>query len=86
MEANKTINYYGTDSISQEKLLALIDEAVASLVRLDLNESVQTTKFVQIVFEVPEVAALLIQLSRLPVFDTEYARSLQHDLDLLALT
>ena len=86
MEANKTINYYGTDSISQEKLLALVDEAVASLVRLDLNESVQTTKFVQIVFEVPEVAALLIQLSRLPVFDTEYARSLQHDLDLLALT
>ena len=86
MEANKTIHYYGTDSINKEKLLSLINEAVASLVRLDLNESVSTSQFVQTVLEVPEVAALLIQLSRLPVFDTDYARSLQHDLDLLALT
>ena len=54
--------------------------------RLDLKDFVQTNQFVQIVFEVPEVAGLLIQLSRLPVFDTEYALSLQHDLDLLALT
>ena len=86
MESNKTINYYGTDSISKEKLLSLIDEAVASLERIDLNESVTTSQFVQSVLEVSEVASLLIQLSRLPVFDTEYARSLQHDLDLLALT
>ena len=35
-------------SITAEKLLALIDEAVAYLVRLDLNDFVQTNQFVQI--------------------------------------
>ena len=86
MEANKTINYYGTEKISKEKLLNLIDSAVESLEALDINEAVDTTTFVKNVFELTEVAELLIYLSRLPVFETEYALSLQHDLDLLAIT
>ena len=86
MESNKAINYYGTDKINQERLLHLIEAAVASIKTLDINEAIETTNFAKAVFELSDVADLLIQLSRLPVFETEHALSLQHDLDLLALT
>ena len=86
MEANRTIKYYGTYKVCKEKLLDLIENAVAQLEKLDINEEAATVNFVTAVFEIPEVADLLIYLSRLPVFETEYALSLQHDLDLLALT
>ena len=86
MAANKAINYYGTDQVNQEKLLSLIEAAVKVIKTLDINEAVDTTNFVKTVFELSEVAGLLIHLSRLPVFETDYALSLQHDLDLLALT
>ena len=86
MDTNKAINYYGTDNINKEKLINLIQSAVSALVGLDLNEAIDGVNFARAVLELPEVAELLIHLSRLPVFDTEYGVSLQHDLDLLALT
>ena len=86
MEANRTIKYYGTYKVCKDKLLDLIEAAVASLEKYNFDEEASSVNFVTAVFEIPEVAKLLIYLSRLPVFETEYALSLQHDLDLLALT
>ena len=86
MDANKAIDYYGTDKINKEKLLNLIEAAVSSLKTLDINENASSLVFAKAVFELEDVANLLVHLSRLPVFEPEYALSLQHDLDLLALT
>ena len=86
MEANRTIKYYGTYKVCKDKLLDLIEAAVASLEKYNFDQEASSVNFVTAVFEIGKVAELLIYLSRLPVFETEYALSLQHDLDLLALT
>lgn len=82
----KAINFYGMDELEKEKILAIIKEAVDALEQLKINEDESSLVFVRSVFGLPAVCSFLIALSRLPVFETEFALALQHDLDLLALT
>jgi len=86
MGDNKAINYYGTEDISKEKLLAVIEAAVNSLDDAVFSDDVSPLEFVKIIFGMSEVSHMLIYLSRLPVFETEFALALSHDLELLALT
>ena len=72
MDANKAIDYYGTDKINKEKLLNLIEAAVSSLKTLDINENASSLVFAKAVFELEDVANLLVHLSRLPVFEPEF--------------
>ena len=82
----KAINYYGTDEISKEKLQALIEAAVNSLDEVNISADLSPLDFVKMIFGVSDVSRMLIYLSRLPVFETEFAFALSHDLELLALT
>lgn len=41
--------------------------------------------FAKQIFDAESVADMLILLSRLPVFDKDFANTLSHDLDLLAI-
>ena len=86
MGDNKAINYYGTEDISKDKLLAVIEAAVNSLDDAVFSEDVSPLEFVKIIFGISDVSHMLIYLSRLPVFETEFALALSHDLELLALT
>ena len=80
-----TIEYYGLDSLNNDKLQALILNAVNELKEKKLSQNVSSDEFVREVFDGKSLADLLVCLSRLPVFDKEFANSFNHDLDILAI-
>lgn len=61
-----------------------MDTALAKLNSQDLKSSANSEEFVQKMFDNDEVSDMLIHLSRLPVFDKEFAEALKENLDLLA--
>ena len=78
MEANRRIKYYGTYQVCKDRLMILIENAMATVDKLNMFE--------EHIYDIPEVDELLTYLSSLPVFETDYSLSLQHDLDLRALS
>lgn len=81
----KSINYYKMEQVDAAKIKDSFNEAVASIEALKIADDVKSDDFVRQVFEQDAVASLLILLSRLPVFDKDFANALSHDLELLAL-
>ena len=61
-----------------------MQSAVGSLRKQDINNSKNPHEFVKTLFDNDDVCAMLIYLSRLPVFSKEFAEALKHNLDLLA--
>lgn len=83
--STKTFNYYGMEKIDATKIHACFKSAVDALAAQDVPAGTKPENFVKAIFGSEPVADLLIFLSRLPVFDKEFALALSHDLGLLAL-
>jgi len=64
--------------------MAKMDKALAYLSSQDLKSASNPEEFVQKMFDHDDVSDMLIHLSRLPVFDKEFAEALKENLDLLA--
>ena len=64
----------------------MIEAAVNSLDEVVIGDGLSPLDFVKLIFGISDVSTMLIYLSRLPVFETEFALALSHDLELLALT
>lgn len=79
------INYYGMDKVDAPKLNATFQTAVDELANLQIDANSSPQDFVKKVFDSDSVSDMLIALSRLPVFDKDFANTLSHDLDLLAI-
>ena len=82
--ATKQIKYYAMDNIDKENILGKMTTALKSLQSQDLPAAESCEVFVQKMFDNEEVSDLLIHLSRLPVFDKEFAEAFKENLDLLA--
>lgn len=78
-------NYYGMDKVDTAKIQGCFETAVDSISSINVPADIKPEDFVKHVFSQESVANLLVFLSRLPVFDKDFANSLSHDLDLLAL-
>jgi len=61
-----------------------MQSAVGALRKQDINNAKNPHEFVKILFDNEDVCAMLVYLSRLPVFSKEFAEALKHNLDLLA--
>jgi hypothetical protein len=61
-----------------------MESATAALNQQKIKDSKNPCEFVQKLFENNDVCDLLIYISRLPVFNKEFAEALKHNLDLLA--
>ena len=81
----KTFNYYDMDQVDTAKIQGSFKGAVDALHSVNVPADTTPEDFVKHVFSQDAVANLLVFLSRLPVFDKDFANSLSHDLDLLAL-
>ena len=79
-----TIEYYGLDKISKAKIQDLVRNAVNGLMETKINNDTHPLDFVIKTFDTSPLAKLLISLSRLPVFDKEFATSMDYDLDMLS--
>jgi len=72
------------DSIDRDSILAKMNTALKYLQSQSLPEAENCEVFVQKLFDNEEVSDLLIHLSRLPVFNKEFAEAFKENLDLLA--
>ena len=81
----KAINYYGMDKVDAPKLNAAFKSTTDDLAAMQIAAGSAPQDFVKQVFDSDSVSEMLILLSRLPVFDKDFANSLSHDLDLLAI-
>ena len=81
----KTFNYYGMDKVDAAKIQGSFKSAVDAISAINVPADSKPEDFVKHVFSQDSVANLLVFLSRLPVFDHDFANSLCHDLDLLAI-
>lgn len=81
----KTFNYYGMDKVDTAKVQGSFKNAVDSIAAINVPADASPKDFVNLIFSQDSVANLLVFLSRLPVFDKDFAMTLSHDLDLLAL-
>ena len=79
-----TIEYYGLDTINKGQIQDYIRSAVNSLTDNTINNNMDPKEFVIQIFDKRPLVELLIHLSRLPVFDKEFASSMNYDLDMLA--
>jgi len=79
-----TIEYYGLDTINKGKVQDFIRSAVNSLMEKRINNDTDPMEFVIKTFDTRPLVELLVYLSRLPVFDKEFASSMNYDLDMLA--
>ena len=79
-----TIEYYGLDTINKGKVQDFIRSAVNSLMEKRINNNTDPMEFVIKTFDTRPLVELLVYLSRLPVFDKEFASSMNYDLDMLA--
>ena len=84
-KGTKSINYYKMAQVDAAKIKDSFKDAVASIEALKIADDVKSDDFIRQMFEQDPVANLLIFLSRLPVFNKDFAHALSHDLDLLAL-
>ena len=82
----KTFNYYGMDKVDAPKLQATFKSTTTNLSSMQIAADISAKDFVKQVFDSDSVCEMLISLSRLPVFDKDFANALSHDLELLALT
>ena len=82
--ATKQIKYYAMDNINKENILGKLMSAAKYLEAQNLPASEDPHVFVNKLFDNAEVSDLLIHLSRLPVFDKEFAEAFKENLDLLA--
>ena len=71
-----TIEYYGLDTINKGKVQDFIRSAVNSLMGKRINNDTDPMEFVIKTFDTRPLVELLIYLSRLPVFDKEFASSI----------
>ena len=81
----KAINYYAMEKVDSNKIQGSVKTAIDSLGAQAVPANCSPQEFVKHVFEMEPVADLLVFLSRLPVFDKEFANALSNDLDLLAI-
>jgi len=79
-----TIEYYGLDTINKGRVQDFIRSAVNSLMAKRISNNMAPAEFVVQTFDTKPLAELLVCLSRLPVFDKEFASSMNYDLDMLA--
>ena len=79
-----SIEYYGLDKISKKKIQDFIRNAVTGLMEARINNNNDPLDFVIKILDSRPLVELLICLSRLPVFDKEFASSMDYDLDMLA--
>lgn len=84
-DESKSISYYKLQQVDVDKLKRSFKEAVSCIEKLPIGDETCPEDFVRMTFEQEEVANLLVFLSRLPVFDKQFATALSYDLDLLAL-
>ena len=82
--ATKQIKYYAMDDIDKENILGKVNSALKYLQSQDLPAAQTCEAFVQKLFDNEEVSDMLIHLSRLPVFNKEFAEAFKENLDLLA--
>ena len=80
------IDYYKLNPVEKDEIVKQVKEAVISLNKLDVKSSKDAKDFVQKIFDDDTVSAMLIYLSKLPVFSKEFAEAMKHNLDLLAIT
>ena len=80
----KQITYYNLESIDKDTILAKMNTAVTYLSEQKLSESSDSAEFVKKMFDNEEVYGMLLHISRLPVFDREFAEALKENLELLA--
>jgi hypothetical protein len=83
-EETKQIKYYDLESIDKATILAKMNTAVTYLSKQNLTASKDSSDFVKKLFDNEEVFEMLKHLSRLPVFNKEFAEALKENLDLLA--
>lgn len=81
----KAINYYGMDKVDAPKLNATFKSTIDEFATMQIDANATPQDFVKQVFDSDSVSEMLILLSRLPVFDKDFANTLSHDLDLLAI-
>ena len=78
------IEYYGLDTINKKKVQNLIQEAANNLSTEKIGHHTSSTKFVMQTFDTKSLVELLIYLSHLPVFDKEFSKSMNNNLELLS--
>jgi len=83
-QETKQIKYYALDKIDKDTILGKMDKALAYLDSQELKSCANPEEFVQKMFDQDDISDMLIHLSRLPVFDKEFAEALKENLDLLA--
>ena len=79
-----SIEYYGLDTINKKKVQNLIQEAATNLSAERIGYHTSSAKFVMQTFDTKSLVELLIYLSRLPVFDKEFSKSMNNNLELLS--
>jgi len=80
----KQINYYNLEPIDKATILAKMNAAVTYLSGQNLSASTDSSEFVKKMFDNEPVYGMLLHLSRLAVFDREFAEALKENLELLA--
>ena len=80
------IDYYKLTVVEKDELIRQMEAATAALNLQKIKDSKNPCEFVQKLFDSNDVCDLLIYVSRLPVFNKEFAEALKHNLDLLATT
>lgn len=78
------IDYYQLNDICADTIQKHIKAGVDALNKQDIKSAKDAQEFVLKLLENEVVADMLIYLSRLPVFNKEFAEALSHNLDLLA--
>ena len=81
---NVRMDYYQLTVVEKDELVRQMESATAALNAQKVKDSKNACEFVQKLFDNNDVCDLLIYLSRLPVFNKEFAEALKHNLDLLA--
>jgi 3-dehydroquinate synthetase/predicted O-methyltransferase YrrM len=79
------LKYYDMQPVDKEKILKSLDDTVAYLKEVNIGSSKTPEEFVEKTYNNDVVRDTLIYMSQLPAFSSEFALTLQHNLDLLAV-
>jgi hypothetical protein len=82
---NVEMKYYHMQQVDKEKILKSLEATVAYLKEINIGSSKTPEEFVQKTYDNDTVRDMFIYMSQLPAFSYEFAMSLSHNLDLLAV-
>jgi 3-dehydroquinate synthase len=79
------MKYYDMQTVEKDKILKSLEATVAYLKEINIGSSKSPQEFVEKTYDNDAVRDMFIYFSQLPAFSREFAMSLSHNLDLLAV-